>query len=59
METVERIPRQVLLPSVPADCRIRVGLAGGPLLDVPVSHRQCHAALGSGVLLLLEDLVKK
>lgn len=59
MEAVERIPCQILLPSVPADCRVCLGLAGGPLLDVAVSHRQCHVTLGSGVILLLEDLVKK
>uniref|UniRef100_A0A4X1TZI9 Uncharacterized protein n=1 Tax=Sus scrofa TaxID=9823 RepID=A0A4X1TZI9_PIG len=59
MEAVERIPGEILLPSVPADCRICLGLAGGPLLDVTVSHRQCHVTLSSGIILLLEDLVKK
>lgn len=59
MEAVERIPCQILLPPVPADCWICLGLAGGPLLDITVSHRQCHVTLSSGVILLLEDLVKK
>lgn len=59
MEAVERIPYQVLLSPVSADCRVCLGLAGGPLLDIALPHRQCHAAVCSGVVLFLEDLVKK
>lgn len=36
-----------------------LGLAGGPLLDVTVSHRQRHAPLGFWNYSLLEDLVQK
>lgn len=59
MEAVERIPCQVLLSPIPADCRVCLGLAGGPLLDITLPYRQCHAAVCSGVVLFLEDLVKK
>lgn len=59
VEAVERIPRQVLLSSVPADRGVCLGLAGGPLLDISLPDRQCRAALCSGVVLFLEDLVEK
>nr|BAE90569.1 unnamed protein product [Macaca fascicularis] len=49
----------ILLPSIPADCRVCLGLAGGPLLDITVSHHQCYVTLSSGIILLLENLVKK
>lgn len=59
VEAMARIPCQVLLPAVPADCRVRLGLAGGSLLDITLPYHQRHAAVCSGVVLFLEDLVQK
>lgn len=59
VEAMARIPCQVLLPAVPADCRVCLGLAGGSLLDITLPYRQRHAAVCSGVVLFLEDLVQK
>ena len=59
METVAGVLRQVPFPAISADSRVCLGLAGGPLLDVALYHRQCHVALRAGPLLFLEAVVEK
>lgn len=38
LAAVGGVPSEVLRASIPADCRICMGLAGHPLLDVPLHH---------------------
>ncbi|XP_066545600.1 bifunctional apoptosis regulator isoform X1 [Amia ocellicauda] len=50
LEAVDRVPGEVLPVALPADRRVRLGLAGGALLDIPLRHRQRHAAVAAGGL---------
>lgn len=51
------VSSQVPPAALPADSRVCVGLAVGPLLDVSLRHRQHHAAVRAGGLRLVETLV--
>lgn len=58
LATVGRVPGEVRPASVPAYSGVCLGLAGRPLLDVSLHHRQRHAAVGSGGLCAMEPLDK-
>lgn len=59
METVERIHCKVYIFAIPVGGWICLGLAGCALLDIKIYHCKCHVTLCSGIILLLEALVKK
>ena len=56
LATVGGVPREILRASIPADCRICLGLVGRPLLDIPLHCGQRHAALCAGGLRSVEAL---
>lgn len=57
MGPVGGVSSKVPPAALPADRRVCVGLVVGPLLDVPLRHRQHHAAVGARGLRLVETLV--
>ena len=54
METVDRVPGEVLAPAISADCRVCLGLAVCSLLDSALHHRQCCTSLSARGLCSLE-----
>uniref|UniRef100_A0A670Z4C5 Bifunctional apoptosis regulator n=1 Tax=Pseudonaja textilis TaxID=8673 RepID=A0A670Z4C5_PSETE len=58
VEAVAGVPGEVCFPALSAAGRVRLGLAGDPLLDLPLHHCERHAAVRAGAALLLEALVK-
>lgn len=56
---MERIHCKVYIFAIPVGSWICLGLAGCALLDIKIYHCKCHATLCSGIILLLEALVKK
>ncbi|TKS68554.1 Bifunctional apoptosis regulator RING finger protein 47 [Collichthys lucidus] len=55
---VGRVSCEVPPASVPADCRVCLGLAGRPLLDISLHHCEHHAAVCAGRLRPVETLDK-
>lgn len=53
-----RVSCEVPPASVPADCRVCLGLAGRPLLDISLHHCEHHAAVCAGRLCPVETLDK-